>query len=109
MHSQDRPKGYLDEDREALEARRQAEAQQYLADLRKVLDIDDGAGVRVIRAWLVRMGGIFQDVYTGNATTYYNVGRSETAQKIFKDIIAVDPVKAFEIFAGTSVVKELRK
>ena len=84
------------ETRDDDEKRRQAEARQYFDDLREVLRLESGAGKRVFRKLLERLG-LFSRIFTGNSRTFYLAARVEAAQEVFQDLTMADPAGSVRV------------
>ena len=79
-----------------VDAIREAEAHRYFEDLREITRLESGAGKRVLRRFLERLG-MFSRIFTGNSRTFYLAARVEAAQEIFEDLTMADPAGAVRV------------
>jgi len=76
-----------------LDQEDETRVRQYLEDLKEILRLPSGAGMRVIYRWLSLAYG-WEKLSTGNSATYYLVGMYEWARARMADLAMADP-KAF--------------
>lgn len=71
----------------------------------KVASFDDNlhamlqtkAGQSVLWEIINRTGLVAPDLFTGNSTTFYNMGKRDLGVELYNDIMAVDPRKFIEM------------
>jgi hypothetical protein len=73
---------------------------EFKKDLRKVLNLEGGAGVRVL-ASILKRGGLFKNSFTGNSTTFFNCGMQNVAQSLLDDISKCSPDKLRAVISAT--------
>lgn len=70
-------------------------------DIKEILELSSGAGVRFFR-WYFSTNKLFGVKMTGNSWTYFNLGLQEAALKMFRQVCKADPkglplwIRAFE-------------
>lgn len=67
-----------------------ATEEQFLRDLREILRMDSGAGLRVFRRY-IDISGLFGGVFVKDSRIYYRAGQIEFGQQMMRDITLADP------------------
>lgn len=87
-----------------LTAEEQARVASYLEDLRAVLT--SPAGFRVLLVLMERMHQ-FEPIYTGNSTTFYNLGKHEAGRGLLMELAMAD-IETFKLFHAEMVKRWAR-
>jgi hypothetical protein len=78
--------------------RRDVERELYLQDLRDLLALGSGAGRRVVKAWLGRLG-LFGLVWRRGVDIQNTSSRHDAALEIYRDLCLADRAAAGELFS----------
>lgn len=79
-----------------LDPDREVRAKMYMDDLREVLTMEGGAGIRVLRMWL-EAAGMSSPVFVANSSIYKFAALRDYAQERMAEIVASDPKSGLRV------------